>query len=87
MSFRPEPKPQPENNFTRFLKYFTLVMALIYPTIGLFLLFSNSDRIKMLDPKIRIGLGIVLIVYGIYRFTRSYKQYFKTPKRGGDREF
>ena len=86
MSFRPEPKPQPENNFTKFIKYFTLVMALVYPAMGLFLLLSNSDRVKMLDEKIRIGLGIVLIVYGIYRFMRSYNQYFKTPKRGGRRE-
>ncbi len=82
MSFRPEPSPQPENNFTRFIKYFTLVMALLYPALGLFLLFSDSDRIRMVDPKIRIGLGIVLIVYGIYRFMRSYKQYFKDPKNG-----
>lgn len=83
MSFRPEPKPRPENNFTKFIKYFTLVMALVYPAMGLFLLLSDGDRVKMLDPKIRIGLGIVLIVYGIYRFTRSYNQYFRTPKRGG----
>lgn len=86
MSFRPEPKPQPENNFTRFLKYFTLLMALLYPALGLFLLFSDSERVRMLDPKIRIGLGIVLIGYGIYRFMRTYNQYFKTPKRGGDRD-
>lgn len=62
-------------------------MALLYPALGVFLLFSGSERVGMIDPKLRIGLGIVLIVYGIYRFTRSYKQYFKTPKRGGDREF
>ena len=54
-------------------------MALVYPAMGLFLLLSNSDRVKMLDEKIRIGLGIVLILYGIYRFMRSYNQYFKTP--------
>jgi hypothetical protein len=86
MSFRPEPSPRPENNFTRFIKYFTLVMALLYPALGIFLLISDSDRVRMVDPKIRIGLGIVLIVYGIYRFMRSYKQYFKTPRRN-DRNF
>jgi len=86
MSFRPEPKPQSENNFTTFLKYFTLLMALLYPALGIFLLVSDSDRVGLLDPKIRIGLGIVLIVYGIYRFTRSYKQYFKRPRRNRDRD-
>ena len=85
MTFRPEPKPQPENNFTKFIRYFTLVMALLYPALGVFLLVSESDRVRSLDPKIRIGLGIVLIGYGIYRFLRSYNQYFKTPKRRDDR--
>ena len=85
MSFRPEPKPQPENAFTKFLKYFTLLMSLIYPALGLYLLFADDDRVNQLDPKIRIGLGIVLVIYGIYRFTRSYKQYFGKP-RNPDRE-
>lgn len=79
MSFRPEPSPRPENNFSKFLKFFTLLMALLYPALGLFLLFSGGERVAMLDPKLRIGLGIILIVYGIYRFMRSYKQYFKKP--------
>ncbi len=78
MPLRNEP---PQNNFTKFIKYFTLVMALIYPALGLYLLLSSDERVSLLDPKIRIGLGIVLIIYGIYRFTRSYKQYFGKPRR------
>jgi hypothetical protein len=86
MSFRPEPAPRPENNFTKFVKYFTLLMALLYPALGLYLIFADSERVGVLDPKIRIGLGIVLIGYGIYRFMRSYSQYFKRPRQNRDRD-
>lgn len=69
----------PESKYTKFLRFFTLVMTLLYPALGLFLIFSSKEQVR-LDPTMKLILGIVLLVYGIFRFMRVYKQYFKSPR-------
>jgi len=52
---------------------FESVMAVAYLAIGVFLLFTN-----MLDNRIhtgmRIGLGVTLGLYGVFRVYRAYKK-------------
>ena len=52
---------------------FECVMALAYLAIGVVLLFTNllSNR---LHPGMRIGLGITLGLYGVFRVYRAYKK-------------
>ena len=69
----------PESKYTRFLRIFTLIMTLLYPALGIFLIFSSPEQVR-LDENLKLILGIVLLVYGVIRFMRVYKQYFK-PRR------
>ena len=79
-----EPLNRPtENTSQKVLKYFTLVMTLIYPVIGLFLYFSRPDQIA-LPAQTKMIVGIMLVLYGIYRFYRTYLKYFK--RRDNDLE-
>jgi len=69
-----------QNNFSsettlqKFLKYFTLVITLLYPIVGLFLYFSRPDQIAMVDQNTKRIVGIILILYGIFRFFRAYRR-------------
>ncbi len=73
-----EPLNRPtENALQKVLKYFTLVMTLIYPVIGLLLYFSRPDQIA-LPEQTKMIIGIMLVLYGIYRFYRTYLKYFKS---------
>jgi hypothetical protein len=77
--FEPNDRRQkPENAYTKFIKYFSLVMTLLYPALGLYLIFSSPEQIH-LDPTLKKTLGGILIVYGAFRFYRAYQQYFKHP--------
>jgi hypothetical protein len=76
---------RPENAYTKFVKYFSLAMSLLYPALGLFLIFSSPEQIR-LDPKLKIGLGIVLLIYGVLRFVRTYQSHFKNRDRFRDEE-
>ena len=76
---RPRREPT-ENNYNKFAKYFTLIMSLIYPALGLFLFFSSPNQVAM-DPTMKKILGVVLVVYGVVRFLRTYQRYFKTRNR------
>jgi hypothetical protein len=60
----------------KILKFFSLVMTLAYPALGIYLLISTQEQIR-LDSTIKNILGGVLIVYGIFRFYRAYQQYFR----------
>lgn len=71
---------RPENKVNKFLKFFSLVMTLLYPALGLYLILSSPEQIH-LDPTLKKVLGGVLIVYGSFRFYRAYQQFFKNPNR------
>jgi hypothetical protein len=72
----------PETTAQKVLKYFSLIMTLAYPAFGLYLLLSSPEEIA-LEPKIKIGVGILLILYGLYRFYRTYQRYFKGDQTAG----
>ena len=81
LMFQPNREPRPtENVYTRFVKFFSLAMSLLYPALGLFLIFSSPERMR-LDPKLKIGLGVVLIIYGVLRFVRTFQTHFKNRNR------
>ncbi|MBK0404408.1 hypothetical protein I5M27_15525 [Adhaeribacter sp. BT258] len=74
------PRNQPESTYTKFVKYFSLVMTLVYPAIGVFLFFSRPDQVRLDDTTKKI-LGAVLVIYGIIRMVRVYQEHFKTRNR------
>ena len=47
-------------------------MAAVYVVLGITLIFWPSDF--GLSGEIKIALGIILIVYGLFRAFRAYKQ-------------
>ena len=69
-------KASSETTLHKFLRYFSLVMTLIYPVLGLILYFSRPDQIAIADPRTKKIVGIILILYGIFRFYRNYKRSF-----------
>ena len=60
---------------TRAFRYFELLMVMAYIGFGIFILFFSKNIIDLKDFQ-RIGLGIVLIIYGAYRSYRAYKKKF-----------
>jgi hypothetical protein len=52
---------------------FESVMAVAYLVIGVVLLFTNFLN-NRLHPGMRIGLGITLGLYGVFRVYRAYKK-------------
>lgn len=73
---------KPESTAQKVLKYFSLLMTLAYPAFGLYLLLSSPTQIA-LEPGIKMGLGIMLILYGLFRFYRTYQRYFKGKETAG----
>lgn len=67
---------KPETTAQKVLKYFSLLMTLAYPAFGLYLLLSSPEQLA-LDATAKIGVGVLLILYGLYRFYRTYQRYFK----------
>ncbi|HEX8656184.1 MAG TPA: hypothetical protein VF690_01545 [Hymenobacter sp.] len=68
----------------RLVRYFVLVMALVYLGIGIWFWYSADQppatSIISLGPTSRRILGTVLILYGLLRSGRAYQAYFrKTP--------
>lgn len=66
----------PQSGPGKYLKYFTLFMCLIYPLLGLFIMYSGSTQIA-LPQNYKTILGVMLILYGALRFYRAYKKYFQ----------
>ncbi len=60
---------------SRVLRYFEVIMVLGYVGFGIFVLFF-SEKVFTLIPIRRIVLGVVLVVYGIYRSYKAYKKNF-----------
>jgi hypothetical protein len=79
-----EPLKRPsEKTSQKALKYFTLAMTLVYPVVGLFLYFSRPHQIA-LPAQTKMILGIMLVLYGIFRFYRTYQKYFKHRNEADD---
>jgi hypothetical protein len=76
---------QPESTYAKIVKYFSLVMTLIYPAIGVFLFFSRPDQVR-LDETTKKILGAVLVIYGIIRMVRVYQEHFKNKNRRHNEE-
>ena len=66
----------PETKLQKSLKYFTLFMTLVYPAFGLYFLLSSPEQLA-LNPQVKLALGIMLILYGLFRFYRTYLRHFK----------
>jgi len=77
-------KVSSESTLQKFLRYFSLIMTLIYPLIGLLLYFSRPDQISIADSNTKKIVGIILILYGIFRFYRNYSRSFRN---NSDRNF
>jgi len=73
---RDQKNEPPETTLKKFFRYFSLVMTLIYPVVGLLLYFSRPDQIAMVDQNTKKIVGIILILYGIFRFYRTYRRSF-----------
>ena len=57
------------------MKYFSILMAFIYVVLGILLLFQQTFTIKY-----KVPLGIVLIVYGLFRTYSTYQKYFRNSE-------
>lgn len=58
-------------NYTTTILYFSYFMVVVYIFMGLFLL-SNPD-IVYLDKTQKNSIGVLCLVYGLYRGYRIYK--------------
>nr|WP_298394487.1 hypothetical protein [Flavobacterium sp.] len=54
----------------RFLLFIGILFFLIYLTFGIIVIFWTNFPLR-LQPKYRIALGVILIVYGFFRFFRN----------------
>lgn len=68
----------------RLVRYFVLLMAVVYMGLGVWLWWSanspTTGGLIQLGPIVRRVLGSVFILYGLLRFGRGYQTHFrKTP--------
>lgn len=75
----------------RLVRYFVLLMAVVYMGLGVWLWWSagqpSSGGLIQLGPTTRRVLGSVFIVYGLLRFFRGYQANFsKKPFPNDDHE-
>lgn len=65
----------------RLVRYFVLLMALVYLGLGIWLWWSASQpsggSLVHLGPTLRRVLGSVFILYGLLRFGRGYQAHFR----------
>ena len=64
--------PKTINRFINIIRYFGFFMVIFYFIVGAFLLFSDN-MLLFLSPIQKNGIGIVVIIYGIFRGYRIYK--------------
>jgi cytochrome c biogenesis protein CcdA len=57
----------------RFLFIIGFLFFMIYLVMGIILVFWTTFPIDM-EPRYRIALGVVLIVYALFRFMRFYRR-------------
>ena len=74
----------------RLVRYFVLVMALVYMGLGIWLFWSAngpaSGGLLQLGPTGRRVLGGVFILYGLTRFIRGYQANFRKKINSNDDE-
>jgi hypothetical protein len=68
----------------RMVRYFVLVMALVYIGLGIWAWVSSytaptPDSIFQLGATPRRILGVVLVLYGLLRLGRVYMTHFRKP--------
>ena len=68
----------------RIVRYFTLIMALVYAGLGVWLWMTANrptaaGALLPLGPKTRMVLGSVFILYGLIRFVRTLRAQFRKP--------
>jgi hypothetical protein len=51
-----------------YIKYFSLFMAVVYVSIGVFLMST-----EYMDHPLKVSIAILCVVYGLYRAYRAYK--------------
>lgn len=66
----------------RVVRYFVLIMALVYLGLGIWFLWSASQPatsgvLGQLPSTARRILGFVFMGYGLLRFVRGYQQHFR----------
>lgn len=61
------------------VRYFTLLMSLVYAGLGLYLWFAPAGTLILGNTPRRL-LAAVFVFYGIIRFVRTYQQHFKKSK-------
>jgi len=74
----------------RLVRYFVLVMALVYMGLGVWLFLSAGGPVGggllQLGPIGRRVLGSVFILYGLLRFVRGYQANFRKKTNLNDNE-
>jgi hypothetical protein len=62
------------------MKYAALLIALVYIGLGSYFIFTPSEVINL--PQIQKNLlGTTIILYGIFRFYRSYARFFRVKNK------
>lgn len=74
----------------RLVRYFVILMALIYIGLGIWLWWSTSQPsgggLAQLGPMVRRVLGTVFIIYGALRLGRGYQAHFQKKSSSNDHE-
>jgi hypothetical protein len=75
----------------RLVRYFVLVMALVYLGLGIWALWSASQPIApesaiQMGPTARRVLGGVLVLYGLVRLGRVYYTQFRKTSSSDDND-
>lgn len=63
---------------------FGIVMGIIYLIAGGFIFASSPVLLSDLDPLYRKILGLLIILYGTFRFFKVYKKYNEYKNEGSD---
>ena len=70
---------KPDQYMTTFdivMKYLGILMAIVYVTAGITVLYRSNQVSGIPGPYV-VPLGIGLMAYGIFRAYRLYQRYFK----------
>lgn len=74
----------------RLVRFFVLLMATVYLGLGIGLWYTadtaSGGGIIELGPIARRVLGVVFILYGLYRFGRGYQTHFRKKPIDNDQE-
>lgn len=60
--------------FNAALRGFSAIMVLVYIGAGVFIILAK-DRFENMTPYLRISLGSLIIIYGLFRLYSAYRKY------------